>query len=71
MSYLQDQYDADRLKPKCVACGVPFDHGCNSPFCSQGCEDEGELHHERAHAAISDPDLCDRGPGCPANDGGL
>lgn len=68
MSYLQDQFDADRMKPTCVQCGAPFDHGCNSAFCSQSCEDEAETIHERAHAGVRescDPDDCDRGETCP------
>ena len=31
--------------------------------------DEAELIHERAHAGISDPDTCDRGPSCPQKEG--
>lgn len=29
--------------------------------------DEAAMTHERAHAGISDPDTCDRGPLCPQN----
>jgi hypothetical protein len=51
---------------ECSVCGGPVTHGCNTGACSQSCEDEAEAMHERAHAGISDPDACDRGPDCPA-----
>jgi hypothetical protein len=25
--------------PRCVQCGKPYDHGCNSDFCSLDCEE--------------------------------
>lgn len=28
-----------RHAPHCARCGAPFDHGCNSAYCSQACED--------------------------------
>lgn len=40
--------------PRCARCETPFDHGCNSAFCSQACEDLAEAEvqaQDDAHAA--------------------
>ena len=54
--------------PTCVWCGEPFDHGCNTALCSEACEQESALAHERAHAGISDPDQCEDMGTCPLMD---
>ena len=47
------------MAPTCTWCGEAFGHGCNTGLCSEACEAESAMAHERAHAGISDPDDCD------------
>lgn len=41
---------------ECVWCGEPLTNGCNTALCSEACEMESAMVHERAHAGVSDPD---------------
>jgi hypothetical protein len=34
--------------PTCVRCGTPYDHGCNSDFCSLACEESWHAIHPEA-----------------------
>lgn len=53
----------------CGRCGGPGAAGA-AGLC-RSCVDEDETAHERAHAGISEPDDCDRGPSCPQMGGGV
>jgi len=46
------------VAPRCALCNEPFDHGCNSPFCSLACEEDAEPDH-----SIVDPTACACGDG--------
>jgi len=43
---------------RCATCGGELIPGLNTIWCSLECEQEMALTHERAHAGVSDPDIC-------------
>jgi hypothetical protein len=45
-------------RPTCVQCGKPYDHGCNSDFCSAACDDAYEGAPDDGSAFEAD-DLAD------------